>query len=56
MAETILVLSWAQFEELRVLCEAINHAKSAGAGEGELKNTIVDAEWDTGEVKITLDI
>lgn len=56
MAETLLTLTWTQFEELRLLCESINHAKVAGADSGELQNTVVDAEWDAEEVKITLDI
>lgn len=53
---TELTLTWTQFEELRLLCEGVNHAKSIGADEGELQNTIVDADWDAGEVKLTLDI
>jgi len=53
---TEITLTWAQFEELRLICEAINHSKSAGANDGELQNTIVDTEWDADEVKINLDI
>lgn len=56
MAETILELTWEQFRELRILCDAVHHAKDLGADEGELKNTIVDAEWSTAGVKMTLDI
>jgi len=56
MALTTLELTWAQFNELRLLCEAVNHSKSAGAEVGQLQNTIVDAEWTANAVEITLDI
>ena len=52
-----LNMTWEQFQELRLLCEAVAKSKSFGAAEGELKNTIVTGEWTpTGvEIKINLD-
>ena len=52
---TNLTLTWSQFNELRLLFDAIRHSADAGAEEGELKNTIVDGEWTASSVEITLD-
>jgi len=48
-------LTWVQFEELRLLMVAIGRAKALRADEGELKNTIVSAEWNKDKVEVTLD-
>ena len=51
-----LNLTWAQFQELRALCDAIHQSKSLGAQDGELKNNIVESEWNTDGVEIKVEI
>ncbi len=51
-----LNLTWPQFNELHALMEAIKHSKAVGADNGNLKNTIMDAKWETDAVEIKLDL
>ena len=51
-----ITLTWEQFEEIRKNLEAVHQAYAMNADEGELKNTIVDSEWDNTEVKVTIDL
>ncbi len=49
-----LELTWEQFHELRLLCEAIGHARDLGADEGALKNNIIDGDWNPTKVKLKI--
>jgi len=51
-----LNLTWEQFQELRAQCDAITSARGLQVTEGEMKNTIVESEWNSLGVEIKLDI
>uniref|UniRef100_A0A6M3J4S0 Uncharacterized protein n=1 Tax=viral metagenome TaxID=1070528 RepID=A0A6M3J4S0_9ZZZZ len=49
-------LTWLQFEEILKNMQAVHQAHALDADEGEVKNTVIDSEWNDNGVKITLDL
>lgn len=49
-------LTWQQLEELKDLVNLISNSRSAGADEGQLKNSVVEGEWNEDGAKITLNL
>lgn len=49
-----IVLTQAQFRELKKLISVVREAQQQGTTEGEATNAFNSVEWDTAEVKFTL--